>query len=510
MLREVRLNGGTLSGEPSPIEEKALSQEQPKETHDSEEEEEIVVDEGPDPPTQSAAALCKKVSSDVFSGLSGMAKNHLVHVSERLQNKVQAMSALKSSLKPDSRILTMLQQEVETLGEEKKAVESHIHRTESWADNLGAWQCQVQSLEYSDGGASSSSSSSGGGGGSGGGSGESFLKAVLLVYVPEEGFSNASEKDSAAALASSSNSPSSPSGGNGGSPKTWTCVRRISDFHSLHRDLVPFVGWVKGVDLPSQSRSVFLRTPNSRAALERARQMLQRFMDSALEDDLVNRSELLYGFLACPHPGYLKAYQSVTAAAASSSSSPRKGTSTAFPSLAGFFKEPASLSMSGSGSSASASSSSSASQPPSLMTSSSGTDGATSSKSSAPNPGGGGNQDDFRDEDGRLWFDEFDVAVRGGQDGEQPQKDVIAESLYRLVGEVFDMRGVFRLLRKSLMTFVQLTYGGSINRQIRDAVAWLTSEQMILWYLGSFRKAYWHPNGQFREYPPPPDPVSQC
>ncbi len=53
------------------------------------------------------------------------------------------MQALRSSLKPDSRILTMLQQEVEGLGEERRAVESHIRRTDSWADSLGEWQCQV-------------------------------------------------------------------------------------------------------------------------------------------------------------------------------------------------------------------------------------------------------------------------------------------------------------------------------------------------------------------------------
>ena len=32
-------------------------------------------------------------------------------------------------------------------------------------------------------------------------------------------------------------------------------------------------------------------------------------------------------------------------------------------------------------------------------------------------------------------------------------------------------------------------------------MAWLTSEQMILYYLGSFRRAYWCPNGQLREFP---------
>jgi sorting nexin-25 len=42
--------------------------------------------------------------------------------------------------------------------------------------------------------------------------------------------------------------------------------------------------------------------------------------------------------------------------------------------------------------------------------------------------------------------------------------DGIAEPLYSLLGEVFDLRGVFKWLRKTLITFVQITYGRTINR----------------------------------------------
>jgi hypothetical protein len=34
--------------------------------------------------------------------------------------------------------------------------------------------------------------------------------------------------------------------------------------------------------------------------------------------------------------------------------------------------------------------------------------------------------------------------------------DAIAEPLYALIGEVFDMRGVFKILRKSLIAVVQV------------------------------------------------------
>lgn len=43
-------------------------------------------------------------------------------------------------------------------------------------------------------------------------------------------------------------------------------------------------------------------------------------------------------------------------------------------------------------------------------------------------------------------------------------KDSIAEPLYALMGEVFDMGGVFKFLRRSLISFVQITYGRTINR----------------------------------------------
>lgn len=43
-------------------------------------------------------------------------------------------------------------------------------------------------------------------------------------------------------------------------------------------------------------------------------------------------------------------------------------------------------------------------------------------------------------------------------------KDSIAEPLYSLMGEVFDMAGVFKWLRRSVISFVQITYGRTINR----------------------------------------------
>ena len=41
------------------------------------------------------------------------------------------------------------------------------------------------------------------------------------------------------------------------------------------------------------------------------------------------------------------------------------------------------------------------------------------------------------------------------------------------------------------MTFVQITFGSTINRQLRNIVSWVTSELMVLQYIQNFRIAFW-------------------
>lgn len=59
------------------------------------------------------------------------------------------------------------------------------------------------------------------------------------------------------------------------------------------------------------------------------------------------------------------------------------------------------------------------------------------------------------------------------------------------MGEVFDMRGVFKWLRKTLISFVQITYGRTINRQIRDTITWIFSESMLHYYISIIMKSWW-------------------
>lgn len=77
-------------------------------------------------------------------------------------------------------------------------------------------------------------------------------------------------------------------------------------------------------------------------------------------------------------------------------------------------------------------------------------------------------------------------------------KDTIAEPLYALMSEIFDMRGLFKYLRKTLIAFVQVTYGRTINRQIYDTISWYFSEQMMYYYINIVMKAWW-PGGELAD-----------
>lgn len=62
-------------------------------------------------------------------------------------SRFQALAALRASLKPESRALAMLANEVERLAGEQMRLEAHLARTDTWADHLGSWRATVHSAE---------------------------------------------------------------------------------------------------------------------------------------------------------------------------------------------------------------------------------------------------------------------------------------------------------------------------------------------------------------------------
>ena len=319
---------------------------------------------------------------------SNYARSKLDQLQEKLSNKMQALQALRSSLKPESKVLNFLAKEVEWLQCEKRQLEAHLTHTETWAEHLGHWRAEVQSAEIPENGETP--------------------QFVLVVHMAED----------------EDNNDSICSG--------WVVLRRLQDFQDLHRKLRQLCSNVKNLDLPSQPLKFFGKSDKN--TLDKAKIQIQKYINYVLEDEKLNQSEALYTFLS-PSSEHLKY----------APPSPKKSRF----SLSTLFK--------------------------------------TSSNSSEL-------RDKEDEEDYSLLLDDTDTA-RSTTDGYlNVSKDAIAEPLYTLLGEIFDLRGVFRFLRRSLITFVQITYGRTINRQIRDTITWVFSEPMLHYYIQLFTKSWW-PNG---------------
>ena len=52
------------------------------------------------------------------------------------------------------------------------------------------------------------------------------------------------------------------------------------------------------------------------------------------------------------------------------------------------------------------------------------------------------------------------------------------------------------------MTFVQITYGSTINRQVKDTASWITSDHMIIRYIKAVKKTLWPSNDATEEKEP--------
>ena len=88
------------------------------------------------------------------------------------------------------------------------------------------------------------------------------------------------------------------------------------------------------------------------------------------------------------------------------------------------------------------------------------------------------------------------------KDHEEGKEDSIADHMYLLVSEVFELDAWSRVLRKQLMELVQLTFGKSIDRELQEFTNWVVSEPMLIFYLETFQNAMW-PDGK----PAPPVPT---
>uniref|UniRef100_A0A4W5LRM3 Uncharacterized protein n=1 Tax=Hucho hucho TaxID=62062 RepID=A0A4W5LRM3_9TELE len=58
--------------------------------------------------------------------------------------------------------------------------------------------------------------------------------------------------------------------------------------------------------------------------------------------------------------------------------------------------------------------------------------------------------------------DDSDLSDYGDETG--GKKDALAEPCFMLIGEIFELRGMFKWVRKTLIALVQVTFGRTINK----------------------------------------------
>lgn len=69
-----------------------------------------------------------------------------------------------------------------------------------------------------------------------------------------------------------------------------------------------------------------------------------------------------------------------------------------------------------------------------------------------------------------------------------------------MLEELFELKGMKKWFRKSLILFVQLTYGATINRKIRECVYYIFSEEMLAFYLKNLKDSMWINKNQTDEF----------
>ncbi|SPP89957.1 blast:Sorting nexin-25 [Drosophila guanche] len=341
------------------------------------------------------------------------ARRKLEQIQERIDKKNQALDALKYSVKPESKVLSILEKEMEWLKSEKRQTEAHLRRTDAWTEHLGKWKATIQSVEVSDE--------------------KESLQFMILVHVDED--INAPPQTMAKNGDSSSAKPHKrPSGISSG----WVVMRSLNQVHELQRKLRHVSSNLKTLDLPTNFKFFFLKT--DRHGQEKAKGQIQKFINFILEDDHLNCSEAIYTFLS-PSSDHLK--QTLP--------SPKKSKF----SLSTLFKSDA---------------------------------GKAHESSKATDPFWGLQRDD---EDISTYLDGESGIDASRLMADIDSKDSIAEPMYALMGEIFDMGGVFKWLRKSIISFVQITYGRTINRQIRESITYLFEESMLHNYFSAILKSFW-------------------
>ncbi|CAH1778459.1 unnamed protein product [Owenia fusiformis] len=334
------------------------------------------------------------------------AQQKLEKIDEKLMNKTQALQALKASQKSDPKILKLeeeIENEIEGLEANKRQLEFHIDRTEDWSENVGDWKASVFNTEVL--------------------SEQDKLRPyfVIIINTSEIELSKHSALDMPSHDTPSRKTHHADTPESRRSAEGWVISRTLEDFHALHEKLIQITPWLKKKELPVKSK-IFSKSIDT-SFLEKAKVLLNDYLEAILKDDRLSQSEAVYAFFS-PSPEYLKQAS----------------------------------------------------------------EGIKRTRSIIPNIFRSMSQQSKENRDELLFFDEETSK-------DDQSKDSIAGPLYLFIGEVFQLKGVFKWLRRTLIMFVQVSFGRSINRQLRETVDWLFCESMLIYYIHLFRDSLW-PQGQ--------------
>uniref|UniRef100_A0A7N8Y354 Sorting nexin 25 n=1 Tax=Mastacembelus armatus TaxID=205130 RepID=A0A7N8Y354_9TELE len=216
----------------------------------------------------------------------------------------------------------------------------------------------------------------------------------------------------------------------------WTVQRKLIEFQMLHRKLTECFPSLKKLQLPSLSKLPFKSLDQK--FLDKSRVQLNAFLARLLTDERLCQSEALYAFLS-PSPEHLKVMSIQKKSSFSLASFLER--------LPGeFFSHPEYTVK-------------------------------CQSTLAVLHP----------------HLDYVDLSDYG--DDVDGRKEALAEPFFMLIGEIFELRGMFKWVRKTLIALVQVTFGRTINKQIRDTVNWIFCEQMLVCYITVFRDTFW-PDGK--------------
>lgn len=396
--------------------------------------------------SRSGAKPSPGVDGSNLTDHSSFASLKLDQLSDKIAAKRRALQTLTSAESGDSqqRQKRHLSAELSALCEERAEWSAHLERTDLWSAHLGDWCVEVHSAEVLPD--------------------KDIPVFVLVVYLVSDDHQQCAANDVEQAVDASSQATtcrssidcdtvdeplsSQPQQQNG-----WIVIRHLSELRQLHARLCRLAPWLKnaveGPPTPPSSKLLFGRSSCDHSYLERAKTRVQRYLSAVLCEPTLARCEPMYTFFS-PSAGRLMFPRCDTDAGRLLTGGGRRlGLLAALRSAA--------RSASGSGSSIGS--------------------------------GVGVSADVDDDTDSEQEADCHLSSASQEQDFCSAIAEDLAEPLYALISEVFELSDNW--LRKTLMTFVQLAYGQTINRRLADIISSFFSHHQLTAYLSQLLASWW-------------------